>query len=215
MRVPPFDLPGTCASYDRSRLTLCSIESHSALEVASGARAQGLRNLVITERGRNRTYDTYYARRFDGPPRGCVDATLEVAKFSDVLDDGVQERLRRENVVFVANRSFEVYLHQRYSYTEIEERMRVPFFGNRRLLRAEERAEPENQYALMDRAGIRYPRRIASPDDIDTLVMIKAPHAKVSFERAFFLARDENEYEQTAERLLREGLVTSEGLRGA
>ncbi|HEX3464517.1 MAG TPA: DUF1297 domain-containing protein [Candidatus Elarobacter sp.] len=211
----PFDLRATLAAYDAAALTLCSIGSHSALEVASGARAQGLRNLIVTERGRNATYDTYYARRFDGPPRGCVDATLELAKFADVLDDGVQERLRRENVVFVPNRSFEVYLHQRYSYAEIEERMAVPFFGNRRLLRAEERDEPENQYALMDRAGIRYPRRLASPDAIDTLVMVKAPHAKVSFERAFFLARDEAEYTRSAEQLLAAGTVTPEGLRGA
>jgi 5-formaminoimidazole-4-carboxamide-1-(beta)-D-ribofuranosyl 5'-monophosphate synthetase len=211
----PFDVAGTLASYDASRLTLCSIGSHSALEVASGARAQGLRNLVITERGRNRTYDVYYARRFDEPQRGCVDATLEVAQFSDVLDDDVQDQLRRENVVFVANRSFEVYLHQRYSYAEIEERMRVPFFGNRRLLRAEERDEPENQYALMERAGIRFPRRLTSPDQIDSLVMVKAPHAKVSFERAFFLVRDENEYTQMTQRMLEAGIVTPEGLRGA
>jgi 5-formaminoimidazole-4-carboxamide-1-(beta)-D-ribofuranosyl 5'-monophosphate synthetase len=210
-----FDLAATLASYDASALTLCSIGSHSALEVAAGARAQGLKNLIVTERGRNATYDRYYARRFDGPPRGCVDATLELAQFADVLDDGVQERLRRENVVFVPNRSFEVYLHQRYSYAEIEERMRVPFLGNRRLLRAEERDEPENQYALMERGGIRYPRRIASPGAIDTLVMVKAPHAKVSFERAFFLARTEAEYHRTAEQLMESGIVSSDGLRDA
>ncbi len=176
-----FDLASTLASYDASALTLCSIGSHSALEVASGARAQGLKNLIVTERGRNATYDRYYARRGDGPPRGCVDATLELERFADILDDDVQERLRRENVVFVPNRSFEVYLHQRHSYAEIESRMRVPFLGNRRLLRAEERDEPENQYALMERAGIRFPRRIDGPAAIDTIVMVKAPHAKVSF----------------------------------
>ena len=64
----------------------------------------------------------------------------------------MQERLLAENVLFVANRSFEVYLHQRYSYDEIERGMRVPFFGNRRLLRAEERDEAGNQY---DSAGTR------------------------------------------------------------
>ena len=210
-----FDVAETLEFYDASRLTLCSIGSHSALEVAFGARAQGLHNLIVTERGRNATYDRYYARRFDDPPRGCVDATLEVDKFADILNDEVQERLRAENVVFVPNRSFEVYLHQRYSYAEIEERMRVPFFGNRRLLRAEERDEPENQYALMDRAGIRYPRRLSSPDQIDTLVMVKAPHAKVSFERAFFLVRTENEYTHMAQQLLEAGTVTPDGLRGA
>jgi 5-formaminoimidazole-4-carboxamide-1-(beta)-D-ribofuranosyl 5'-monophosphate synthetase len=132
-----------------------------------------------------------------------------------VLNEDVVARLRRENVVFVANRSFEVYLHQRYSYAEIEERMAVPFFGNRRLLRAEERDEAENQYALMERAGIRYPKQLASPDQIDRLVVVKAPHAKISFERAFFLARSEDEYTATAERLMESGIVTAEGLRGA
>jgi 5-formaminoimidazole-4-carboxamide-1-(beta)-D-ribofuranosyl 5'-monophosphate synthetase len=210
-----FDLSATLASYDANRLTLCSIGSHSALEVASGARAQGLRNLIVTERGRNATYDRHYARRFDGPPRGCVDATLELERFADVLDDGVQQRLRAENVVFVPNRSFEVYLHQRYSYSEIEERMAVPFFGNRRLLRAEERDEADNQYSLMERAGIRYPRQFASPGHIDSLVMVKAPHAKISFERAFFLARSEAEYNATAAQLVDAGIVTPEGLRGA
>ncbi len=213
--MPPFDLDATLASYDASRLTLCSIGSHSALDVASGARAHGLRNLIVTERGRNATYDRYYAYRSDGPPRGCVDATLEVERFADVLNPDVIDRLRRENVVFVPNRSFEVYLHQRYAYAEIEQRMAVPFFGNRRLLRAEERDEPENQYALMDRAGIRYPRQLASAGDIDTLVMVKAPHAKVSFERAFFLARSEPEYTAMADKLLTDGIVTPEGLRGA
>jgi 5-formaminoimidazole-4-carboxamide-1-(beta)-D-ribofuranosyl 5'-monophosphate synthetase len=211
----PFDLRGTLASYDASRLTLCSIGSHSALEVASGARAQGIPNLIVVERGRNRTYDTHYTRRFDEPARGCVDATLEVIRFADILNDDIQDLLRRENAVFVPNRSFEVYLHQQYSYAEIERRMRVPFFGNRRLLRAEERDEPDNQYALMDRAGIRYPRRLSSPDQIDRLVMVKAPHAKVSFERAFFLVRDESEYTLMAQRLLDSGTVSLEGLRGA
>jgi 5-formaminoimidazole-4-carboxamide-1-(beta)-D-ribofuranosyl 5'-monophosphate synthetase len=210
-----FDLPETLASYDATRLTLCSIGSHSALEVAAGARAAGLRNLIVTERGRNATYDRHFARSTSGPDRGCVDKTIELAHFADMLDDDVIERLRAEQVVFVPNRSFEVYLHQRYAYREIEERLRVPVFGNRRLLRAEERDEADNQYSLLDAAGIRSPRRLASPDEIDRLVMVKAPHAKVSFERAFFFARTEHDYDVTAGRLLEAGTITAEGLRGA
>ncbi len=48
-------------------LTLCSIGSHSALEVAYGARAQGLRNLVVTAKGRERTYLEHFAVRGAGP----------------------------------------------------------------------------------------------------------------------------------------------------
>lgn len=202
------------AGYDRSALTLCSIGSHSALEVAYGARAQGLRNLVVTAKGREQTYTRYYARQ-SNPQRGCVDETLELPAFTDLLRDDVQQDLRRRNVIFLANRSFEVYLHQKFSYDEIERGMKVPMFGNRRLLRAEERDEAYNQYALMDRAGIRHPRQFKSPEQIDRLVMVKAPHAKVSFERAFFLCSSLQEYRATSQRLMAEGMLTAEGLSNA
>jgi 5-formaminoimidazole-4-carboxamide-1-(beta)-D-ribofuranosyl 5'-monophosphate synthetase len=203
----------TLASYDRSQLELCSIGSHSALDVAFGARAQGLRNLVVTAAGRERTYAEHFVRRASpGPPRGCVDAVLELGDFADILREDVQQRLAAENVVFVPNRSFEVYLRQRYSYDEIERGMLVPFFGNRHLLRAEERDESGNQYDLLDRAGIRYPKRFASPGEIDRLVMIKAPHARVSFERAFFLASSERDYAAAAERLVEAGMLAHSGL---
>ena len=202
------------AGYDESRLTLCSIGSHSALDVALGARACGLRNLIVTARGRQRTYAQHYLRRGD-PERGCVDETLELEHFADILQPGVQEQLLSRNVLFVPNRSFEVYLHERFSYDEIERGMRVPIFGNRRLLRAEERDEAGNQYALLERAGIRHPRAFAHPSEIDRLVMVKAAHAVVSFERAFFLCDSPQGYDQAAERLLASGMVTQDGLRAA
>jgi 5-formaminoimidazole-4-carboxamide-1-(beta)-D-ribofuranosyl 5'-monophosphate synthetase len=203
------------ARYDRSALTLCSIGSHSALEVAFGARAQGLRNLVVTASGRERTYAQHYIRRETPVPRGCVDETIELGSFPELLSGDIQERLLAHNVIFVANRSFEVYLHQRYSYDEIERGMKVPFFGNRYLLRAEERDEEANQYALMQRAGIRHPLQFRSPEEIDRLVMVKAPHAKISFERAFFLVSSPHEYYSTSTRLINEGMLTAEGLRDA
>lgn len=202
------------AGYDRSALTLCSIGSHSALEVAYGARSQGLRNLVVTAKGREKTYTRYYGQKTN-PPRGCVDETLELQSFPELLNNDVQAQLRKRNVIFLANRSFEVYLHQKFSYDEIERGMKVPMFGNRHLLRAEERDEEHNQYALMARAGIRHPLQFNSPDDIDRLVMVKAPHAKVSFERAFFLCSSPHEYREVAGRLIREGMLTEEGLERA
>jgi 5-formaminoimidazole-4-carboxamide-1-(beta)-D-ribofuranosyl 5'-monophosphate synthetase len=203
------------AEYDHQNLTLASIGSHSALEVAYGARAQGLRNLVITAKGREQTYARHY-RRIESPvPRGCVDDVLELGAFPEILKPEVQETLLARNVVFLANRSFEVYLHQKHSYDEIERGMRVPFFGNRYLLRAEERDEPGNQYALMQKAGIRYPLQFDSPDSIDRLVIVKAPHAKVSFERAFFMVSSPAEFREVSGRLIREGMLTEAGLHDA
>lgn len=219
--------------YDPSALTLCSVGSHSALDVAFGARAQGLRNLIVTARGRERTYARYFART-ESPPeyaksreraapsergplaaRGCVDETLALEAFVDILQPDVQEKLLARNVLFVPNRSFEVYLRESRSYDEIEHGMRVPFFGNRRLLRAEERDEPDNQYDLLDAAGIRRPREFASPATIDGLVMVKAAHAQIGFERAFFLCSSHAEYETQAERLLATGMVTPQSLAAA
>lgn len=214
-------------SYDWSALTLCSIGSHSALEVAYGARAQGLRNLVVTAKGREQTYQRYFARKTDPVARGCVDDVLQVDAFADILQPEVQQKLLARNVLFVPNRSFEVYLHERYSYDEIESGMRVPFFGSRRLLRAEERVVRQahhdtgahhdtiDQYALMERAKIRHPRRYESPDEIDRLVMVKAPHARVSFERAFFLASSPEEYRATGRRMMEQHVLTASGLASA
>ena len=209
------DIESILATYDPKALTLCSVGSHSALDVAYGAKAWRLHNLIVTAKGRERTYTQYYNRREDGMPRGCVDETLQVDHFADILNDDVQEQLLAKNVIFIPNRSFEVYAHQKYSYDEIEARMRVPLFGSRSLLRAEERAEASNQYTLLEHAGIPFPKRFAGPGEIDRLVMVKAPHARVSFERAFFLCSSPKEYKERSDVLMRAGMVTEEGLAGA
>jgi len=132
-----------------------------------------------------------------------------------MLDPKIQAQLIERNVIFVPNRSFEVYLRQRYTYDEIERGTLVPFFGSRRLLRAEERDEAANQYALLAAANIRCPRRVKSPDDIDGLTLIKAPHAKLAFERAFFVASSPTQYRTRAKALLAAGVVSEEGVATA
>ena len=199
--------------YDHSALTLGCIGSHSALDVCLGAKREGLRNVVVTAKGRELTYQRYYASRPDGT--GCVDSSIAVDHFADILRDDIQAELLRRNTVFVPNRSFEVYLHQRHSYDEIEQRMKVPFFGSRYLLRAEERDEPDNQYRLLEAAGLRFPRRLRSPDEIAGLTLVKAPHAKVKFERAFFVAATPEQYKRRSETLLRAGVISEAGLAGA
>ena len=204
-------------AYKRSKLTLCSIGSHSALEVAYGARRQGLRSLIVTARGREQTYTRYFRRRPAGDfgALGCVDRVLELETFADILRPEVQQTLLDSAALFVPNRSFEVYLHERFTYDEIEQGMMVPIFGNRRLLRAEERDEPGNQYALLARAGIRHPRTFQAPAEIDRLVMVKAPHAVVGFERAFFLCSSAAEYDAQAQRLIGAGMLDEAGLKAA
>jgi len=198
------------ASYDPSRLTLACIGSHSALDVCLGAKRAGLNTLVITAPRREKTYAAYYRTRADGS--GCVDETLAVDHFADVIDDRVQRAMLERCSIFIPNRSFEVYAHERHSYDAIERGMLVPMFGSRRLLRAEERDEADNQYALLDAAGIRYPRRLKGPDEIDGLTLVKAQHARVKFERAFFVASNPEQYRKRAAHYLSSGVVSQAGL---
>ncbi len=201
------------ASYDPSHLSVACIGSHSALDVCLGAKRMGLRSVVVAARGREKTYAQAYRSRPDGT--GCVDEVLLVDHFADVLNQEVQNALLARHAIFIPNRSFEVYARQRYSYDEIERGLRVPVFGARGLLRAEERDEADNQYRLLDEAGLRRPKRLASPDEIAGLTMIKAQHARVSFERAFFVAATPEQYRKRAAHYLALGVVTEEGLRRA
>jgi 5-formaminoimidazole-4-carboxamide-1-(beta)-D-ribofuranosyl 5'-monophosphate synthetase len=206
----PAWLNATLADLDGDRLTVAVLGSHSALEVCRGARALGFRNLVVAQRGRHRTYAEHFAVR-DG--LGCVDETLVLERFRQVADDDVQATLRARHAVFVPHRSFEVYLGSDYDL--IEQRFRVPMFGNRYLLRIEEREQHPNQYDLLAAAGIRHPRLFTDAADIDRPVLVKVLEAERGFERAFFVARSPGEYERIAAARIATGVFTAESLARA
>ena len=121
------------------------------------------------------------------------------------------KRLLKMNAVFVPSRSFSVYV----GYDAIENRFPVPIFGNRFLLRAEERTAPRNQLHLLKKAGIRMPRSFAKPSRIDRLVIVKASEARRSYERAFFFANSAEDYERKSGEMLKKGIISEEGLRSA
>ena len=75
-------------------------------------------------------------------------------KFSDMASVKAQKKMIPTNTIVVPHRSLTAYL----GYEAIEKKFTVPMFGNRMLFRAEERDEKRNQYYLLKKAGIRYPR---------------------------------------------------------
>jgi 5-formaminoimidazole-4-carboxamide-1-(beta)-D-ribofuranosyl 5'-monophosphate synthetase len=208
------DISSVLSSYDSNRLTVSVLGSHSALEVCRGAREEGMRNLAVCQKGRDSTYSRYYLSRTvksTGRKAGVIDEIILVDKFADVASEKVRSQLKKKNAVFVPNRSFSVYV----PYDDIENNFDVPLFGNRALLKAEERWEKKNQYWLMHKAGLQMPRKFKSSADIDRLALVKASEAKRSYERAFFFASSPEDYEKRAGVLLREGKVTEEGLKSA
>jgi len=208
------EVQNIASGYDRDKIKIGVIASHSALDVCDGAVKEGLSTLAVCQRGRERTYEKYY-RCFRAPDgkvlRGVVDETWVLPKYSDVLENNWQEKLRAENVLFVPNRSFTSYC----GIDSIENDFRVPMVGSRNLLRTEERSEKKSYYWLLEKAGLPYPEKLDGPEDIDELVIVKLPHARKRLERGFFSAASTNEYEEKSSELLRQGVITEEDLTAA
>ena len=192
--------------------TISTLGSHSALDVCEGAKAEGFKSLVVAQRGREKTYLGQYKTRKRGDGEiGVVDEVLLLGKFKEICSEKSISFMNERNCVFVPNRSFAVYV----GYDAIEKDFSVPVFGNKHLLRAEERDAEKNQYHLMDKAGVRSPRKFSSPDKIDRLAIVKVSEAKRHYERAFFLARSYEEYKERSEALVKAGKTTEENLANA
>jgi 5-formaminoimidazole-4-carboxamide-1-(beta)-D-ribofuranosyl 5'-monophosphate synthetase len=176
-----------------------TIGSHSALEIMDGAKDENLKTICICQKGREQPY-----RRF----KRLADEIILLDKFSDILYAENQEKLRQFNTIMVAHRAFTAYL----GYDNIENDLKVPVFGNRLLLRAEERTAPKNQYYLLEQAGIRHPKIYHKASEIDGPVMIKVQEARRKLERAFFIASSYEDYEKKSKQKIEQGLVTKQDL---
>ncbi|MEK7617025.1 MAG: DUF1297 domain-containing protein [Patescibacteria group bacterium] len=189
--------------------TIAVLGSHSALDVCRGAKDMGFKTLVIVQKGRDKTYSRYFKSQ-NG--LGCVDEIIELDKFSDILSEKVQKQLIDKNCIFIPHRSFEVYIND---YNAIEKRFKVPMFGNRFLLRFEERNEKPNQYDLLDKASMRYPKQFKDPKEIDRLCIVKVLEKERGFERAFFMVNSYKEYVKKSEKRIRKGEITEKDLEDA
>jgi 5-formaminoimidazole-4-carboxamide-1-(beta)-D-ribofuranosyl 5'-monophosphate synthetase len=188
--------------YDPKKITIGSLGSHSALDISDGAKDEGFRTIVVCQRGRELPYKMY---------RRVVDEAVVLEKFSQITDEANQALLRERCTVFVPHRAFTTYV----PYDAIEDSFRVPLFGNRGILRAEERTAERNQYYLLEKAGIRQPKKYRSPSEIDGLAIVKVQEARRKIERAFFTVTDEADFKKKSEERIAKGLIRREDLERA
>jgi 5-formaminoimidazole-4-carboxamide-1-(beta)-D-ribofuranosyl 5'-monophosphate synthetase len=191
------------AEYRPEEVKIGVLGSHSALEIASGAKQEGFETVVVCQKGREKTYTKYY--------RSLFDHILVLDKFARVTDEENVKKLADLDVVFVPNRSFSVYA----GYDRIEEDFAVPIMGNRYMLRTEERNAPRNQKYLLEKAGIPTPKTFRAPEEIDRLVIVKVPEKARAIERAFFYAASPEEYRAKAEDRIKRGIISQEALSQA
>ncbi len=152
-------------------IKIASVASHSALDIFDGAKDEGFSTIALCKKGRERPYQEF---------KRVVDSCLLLNDFKEISNEEIQRVLMEQEALIVPNRSMAVYL----GYDAIE-MMKVKFFGNRMMLRWEERTGNKNYYKILDQAKIRRPRTL-SPEDVDGPVIVKIPEAKRKVERGFF-----------------------------
>ncbi len=183
--------------------TIATLGGHSALEICLGAKKEGLKTLVIAMQGRDKTYTQYF--------KNIVDKCVLVESFENLTDKETIIKLQLENSIFIPHRYCQVYC----DIAALENKFPIPIFGNKYLLKYEERTGAFNQYQLFYNAQVDYPQRFKNAREIDRLVIVKVKEAQRNYERAFFFARNFKEYEESSEKLLEAGKIVQKDLNEA
>ena len=174
--------------------------SHSALEIMDGAKDEGIKTVVVCQKGRDIPY-----RRFGR----IADEIIVINNFKEMASAKMQKMFVDTNTIIVPHRALTAYL----GYDTIENKFKVPMFGNRGLFQAEERSFAKNQYYLLEKSKIRYPKLFRDPKKIDRPVIVKVQEKKRKMERAFFTASSYKDYLAKSQDRIKKGIINPEDLK--
>ncbi|MDX1595790.1 MAG: formate--phosphoribosylaminoimidazolecarboxamide ligase family protein [Nitrosopumilaceae archaeon] len=186
--------------YDDLRIGV--LGSHSALEVMDGAKDENFETVVYCQKGREGPY-----QRFSR----IADEIKVLKKFKDMASVKEQKNLIDTNTIIVPHRSLTVYL----GYETLENKFKVPIFGNRKLFQAEERTAKKGQYYLLEKSKIRYPKLFKNPKDIDRPCIVKVQEKKRKLERAFFTVSSYKDFVEKSEAKIKQGVISRQDLKKA
>jgi 5-formaminoimidazole-4-carboxamide-1-(beta)-D-ribofuranosyl 5'-monophosphate synthetase len=152
---------------------ICTLASHSALQILKGAQDEGLKSIAICEEGRSRPYESYRV----------ADEIITVKSFADVPK--LDAELAKKNAVLVPHGSF----MNSFSYEELVA-CKTLYYGNKHILPVE--VDRTQQRTWLADAGLTLPRIYSSPEEIDGPVIIKFFGAAGG--KGYFLAHNPKEF---------------------
>ena len=167
---------------------IATLGSHCALQVLKGAKDEGLKTILVSEKKREKLY-----RRF-----GFIDEFVLVDSFAEILDNKCTSLLEKNNAILVPHGT----LIAQMSSKDIES-IKTPIFGNKYILKWEsDRALKEK---LMRQANLDVPKTISSPKEIDRLVIAKRHGAAGG--KGYFLTTNEKDYNKKRDKLIKQGII--------
>lgn len=165
-------------NYDKKNLTICTVCSHSSLQIFNGAKKEGFKTLGISIGEERRKF-------YDAFPLGKPDEFFMVDDYKEILDK--TEELKEKNVIVVPHGSFVEYLGAD-KFIDLD----LPTFGNRNVLKWESDRNMERQW--LEGAGLTMPQEIKDPKNIDKPVIVKYHGAKGG--KDFFIAKTYDEFKK-------------------
>ena len=157
MNVTREKISGTLSSYDKKKLAIATICSHTALQIFHGARQEGIKTIGICTENRRKVYEAF--------PLGCPDEFLIV----DYMKAIPSKELLEENAILVPHGSLVEYSGESISS------LPVPMLGNRESLNWEK--DRKKMFEWMVAAGLQVPATI-EPYKIDRPCVVKLAGAK-------------------------------------
>jgi 5-formaminoimidazole-4-carboxamide-1-(beta)-D-ribofuranosyl 5'-monophosphate synthetase len=188
------EVNGILGKYDSRKITIGTLGSHSALNIFKGAKEEGFNTVCICKKESEIVY-----KRFP-----LADQVILVEDFSELLDDAVQQKLRRANTILVPHGSFNAYV----GTEKMIDGLRVPLFGNRELLDWETNRGKQREW--LRRAGLTLPKTFDDAKDIEGLVITKFPGAMGG--KGYFLADSKASFQKKAKDMVKRGHLLKNNL---
>ncbi|QLJ53330.1 MAG: Formate--phosphoribosylaminoimidazolecarboxamide ligase [Candidatus Fermentimicrarchaeum limneticum] len=155
--IPRSKILDILKGYDKRRIKIASICSHSSLQIFHGAREEGMKTVGICLEQYKKTYDSF--------PYGKPHEYIIVDSYRDIPE----KELVEDDAIIVPHGSFVEYTGKKL------EEAAVPMFGNRMSLVWE--GNRDKLFEWMRDSDLRVPK-LFTPETIDRPCIVKLPGAK-------------------------------------
>src|SRR3989304_6696945 len=167
---------------------IATLGSHCALQVLKGAKDEGFKTILVSEKKRERLY-----RRFK-----FIDEIILVDSFLEITDQKCESILKENDSIIIPHGT----LISQMDSSKIES-IKTPIFGNKWILRWESDRNMKEQ--LMREAKLDVPKTVANAKEIKNLVIAKRHGAAGG--KGYFLTTSEKDYKKKRDKLIKDGLI--------
>ncbi|MBU4256683.1 MAG: formate--phosphoribosylaminoimidazolecarboxamide ligase [Candidatus Thermoplasmatota archaeon] len=178
-------------------ITIGTLGSHSALNIFKGAKEEGFKTVCVCKKGDEIVYSRF----------PLADEIILVNNFKELLDERIQDKLKKMNTVLIPHGSFNAYI----GTENMIKKLSVPMFGNKNLLHWETNREMQRKW-LID-ADLKLPKVFKSPEDIKGLAIVKYPGARGG--KGYFLAHSKETFYKKGQEMINNGHMSEDDLENA